>query len=149
MDNWFTAGIRYDKVLENGQEKKVTEYYLVDAFSFTEAETRVTEEMSHLINGEFKVESLKREKLTETFFHEVGEKYYKTKVNYITLDERTGREKKQPVYMLVQASTIDEAKDRLIDGMNGTMADYVVESITETKIIDVFPYESGKEKING
>ena len=149
MDNWFTAGIRYDKVLENGQEKKVTEYYLVDAFSFTEAETRVTEEMSHFINGEFKVESLKREKLTETFFHEVGEKYYKTKVNYITLDERTGREKKQPVYMLVQASTIDEAKDRLIDGMNGTMADYVVESITETKIIDVFPYESGKKKING
>lgn len=148
MDNWFTAGIRYDKVLENGQERKVTEYYLVDAFSFTEAETRVTEEMSHLINGEFKVESLKREKLTETFFHEVGEKYYKTKVNYITLDERTGREKKQPVYMLVQASTIDEAKDRLIDGMNGTMADYVVESITETKIIDVFPYEAGKEKKN-
>lgn len=149
MDNWFTAGIRYDKVLENGQEKKVTEYYLVDALSFTEAETRVTEEMSHLINGEFKVESLKREKLTETFFHEVGEKYYKTKVNYITLDERTGKEKKQPVYMLVQASTIDEAKDRLIDGMKGTMADYVVESITETKIIDVFHYEAGREKING
>ena len=148
MDNWFTAGIRYDKVLENGQEKKVKEYYLVDALSFTEAETRVTEEMSHLINGEFNVESLKREKLTETFFHEVGEKYYKTKVNYITLDERTGREKKQPVYMLVQASTIDDAKDRLIDGMKGTMADYVVESITETNIIDVFPYEVGKEKTN-
>lgn len=148
MNNWFTAGIRYDKVLENGQEKKVTEYYLVDALSFTEAETRVTEEMSHLINGEFKVESLKRDKLTETFFHVSGDKYYKTKVNYITLDERTGREKKQPVYMLVQASTIDEAKDRLIDGMKGTMSDYVVESITETKIIDVFPYEAGKEKTN-
>lgn len=148
MYNWFTAGIRYDKVLENGQEKKVTEYYLVDALSFTEAETRVTEEMSHIINGEFKVESLKREKLTETFFHVSGDKYYKTKVNYITLDERTGREKKQPVYMLVQASTIDEAKDRLIDGMKGTMSDYVVESITETKIIDVFPYEVGKEKTN-
>ena len=148
MYNWFTAGIRYDKVLENGQEKKVTEYYLVNALSFTEAETRVTEEMRHLINGEFKVESLKREKLTETFFHEVGDKYYKTKVNYITLDERTGREKKQPVYMLVQASTIDDAKDRLIDGMKGTMSDYVVESITETKIIDVFPYEVGKEKTN-
>lgn len=149
MDNWFTAGIRYDKVLENGQEKKVTEYYLVDALSFTEAETRVTEEMSHLINGEFKVESLKREKLSETLFYADGDKYYKTKVSYVTLDERTGREKKQPVYMLVQASTLDEAKDRLIDSMKGTKQDYVVESIAETKILDVFHYEAGKEKING
>ena len=142
MSNWFMAGIRYDKTLENGLEKRVTEYYLVDALSFTEAEARIIEEMSPFIDGEFKVESLKREKLTETFFHTDGDKYYKAKVNYITLDERSGREKKQPVYMLAQASTIDEAKERITEGMRDTLSDYVIESITETKIMDVYTYES-------
>ena len=117
----------------------------MDALSFTEAETRITEEMKLLISGEFNVESLKREKLSETFFFFSGDKYYKVKVSFITLDERTGREKKTPAYMMVQASTIDEAKIRFADGMEGTMADYVVESITETKVVDVFPYEEGKE----
>lgn len=148
MDNWFTAGIRYEKTLEDGKQKMVTEYYLVDALSFTEAEARMVDEMRPLISGAFKVESLKREKLSETFFHTEGDKYYKAKVNYITLDERTGREKRQPVYMLVQAATIDEARDRLAEGMKGTLLDYVVESITETKLLDVFPYEGGKEATN-
>ena len=147
MSNWFLAGIRFDKTLEDGSQKKVTEYYLVDALSFTEAEARITDEMQPLISGEFKVESLKRAKLSETFFGK-GDKYYKVKVSYITLDEQSGREKKTPAYMLVQASTIDDAKSRFAEGMKGTMADYVVESITETKVVDVFPYEGGKEKTN-
>lgn len=144
MSNWFLAGIRFDKTLEDGSQKKVTESYLVDALSFTEAEARITDEMQPLISGEFKVESLKRAKLSETFLGE-GDKYYKVKVSYITLDAQSGREKKTPAYMLVQASTIDEAKSRFAEGMKGTMADYVVESITETKVVDVFPYEGGKE----
>lgn len=147
MSNWFLAGIRFDKTLEDGSQKKVTESYLVDALSFTEAEARITDEMRPLISGEFKVESLKRAKLSEAFFGE-GDKYYKVKVSYITLDAQSGREKKTPAYMLVQASTIDEAKSRFAEGMKGTMADYVVESITETKVVDVFPYEGGKEKTN-
>lgn len=147
MSNWFLAGIRFDKTLEDGSQKKVTESYLVDALSFTEAEARITDEMQPLISGEFKVESLKRAKLSETFFGK-GDKYYKVKVSYITLDAQSGREKKTPAYMLVQASTIDDAKSRLAEGMKGTMSDYVVESITETKVVDVFPYEEGKEKTN-
>lgn len=147
MSNWFLAGIRFDKTLEDGSQKKVTESYLVDALSFTEAEARITDEMQPLISGEFKVESLKRAKLSETFFGK-GDKYYKVKVSYITLDAQSGREKKTPAYMLVQASTIDEAKSCFAEGMKGTMADYVVESITETKVVDVFPYEGGKEKTN-
>ena len=147
MSNWFLAGIRFDKTLEDGSQKKVTESYLVDALSFTEAEARITDEMQPLISGEFKVESLKRAKLSETFFGK-GDKYYKVKVSYITLDAQSGRVKKTPAYMLVQASTIDDAKSRFAEGMKGTMADYVVESITETKVVDVFPYEGGKEKTN-
>ena len=139
MNNWFECKISYEKTMENGMQKKVTEAYLVDALSFTEAEARITEEAKVFISGEFKVEDIKRARLSEIFFGD-GEKYYKAKVNYITLDARSGREKRTPTYMLVQAYTIDEAKDRLIEGMKGTMADYVVESITETKLLDVFPY---------
>ena len=34
MHSWFTCRISYEKVLENGLQKKVTEPYLVDALSF-------------------------------------------------------------------------------------------------------------------
>lgn len=148
MNRWYIVGIKYDKMQEDGKEKRVTEYLLIDALSFSEAEARATEEVQPFIPGEFVVESIKKEKLSEVFLSDDGDKYYKVKVSYITLDEQSGREKKTPAYMLVQASTIDEAKSRFAEGMKGTMADYVVESITETKVVDVFPYEGGKEKTN-
>lgn len=147
MNNWYIAGIRYDKTQYDGKVKKTTEYYLVDALSFTEAEARIIEEQQPFITGEFEVASLKKEKLAEIFFREDGDKYYKVKINFLTIDEQSGREKKTPSYMLVQASTIDEAKNNLTEGMKGTLAAYVVESIKETKIVDVFPYEA-KEKAN-
>lgn len=142
MHNWFECRISYEKMMENGMQKKVTEPYLVDALSFTEAEARIIEESSPFINGEFVVTDIKRARLSEIFFNENGDKYYKVKINYITLDEQSGREKKTPAYMLVQASTIEKAKDRFENGMKGTLSDYVVESIKETKIMDVYPYEA-------
>ena len=145
--NWFECKISYVKMMEDGRLKKATEPYLVDALSFTEAEARIVEEAKVFISGEFIVKDIKRARLSETFLGE-GDKYYKVKVSYITLGAQSGREKKTPAYMLVQASTIDEAKSRLAEGMKGTMSDYVVESITETKVVDVFPYEEGKEKTN-
>lgn len=142
MHNWFECRISYEKMMENGMQKKVAEPYLVDALSFTEAEARIIEQSRHFINGEFVVTDIKRARLSEIFFNENGDKYYKVKINYITLDEQSGREKRTPAYMLVQASTIEEAKDRFENGMKGTLSDYIVESIKETKIMDVYPYEA-------
>lgn len=142
MHNWFECRISYEKMMENGMQKKVTEPYLVDALSFTEAEARIIEESRPFINGEFVVTDIKRARLSEIFFNKYGDKYYKVKINYITLDAQSGREKRTPAYMLVQASTIEEAKDRFENGMKGTLSDYVVESIKETKIMDVYPYEA-------
>lgn len=141
MNNWFECKVSYEKMLENGMQKKVTESYLVDALSFTEAEARIIEEMKPYITGEFIVTAIKRCKISELFFNENGDRYYRCKLNYITLDEKSGREKKTAVYMLAQASTLDEAKDVLKNGMKGTMSDYFIESITETKIMDVYKYE--------
>jgi len=142
MHNWFECKVAYEKMMENGVQKKVTEPYLVDALSFTEAEARIIEEIRPFISGEFEVKAIKRERLNELFFNENGDCFYKAKVNFITLDEKSGVERKSGCYMLMQASNIDDARRVLVDGMAGTMADYAIESIKETKIVDVFPYNS-------
>lgn len=142
MSTWFECVIKYDKVQENGMEKKVSESYLVDAISFTEAEARIIEEMKPFISGDFLVSGIKRSNISELFFDETGDKWFKCKVNFITLDEKSGAEKRTASYMLVYASTVDEADKNLKEGMKGTLADYEIESIKETKIMDVYPYNS-------
>lgn len=140
MHNWFECKISYDKIMENGMQKKVAEPYLVDALSFTEAEARIIEEIRPFISGEFTVTDVKRARLAELFFNENGDRFYKVKVYFITLDEKTAAEKKISAQMLVQASGLKEAIAVLEEGMKDSMADYVIASVSETMIMDVFPY---------
>jgi len=142
--NWFECKVSYEKMMENGIQKKVTEPYLVDALSFTEAEARITEEIKPYISGEFTITDIKRARLAELFFNPTGDRYYRLKVNFITLDEKSGAEKKTAAQMLAQASDIKEAIAVLEEGMKGTMADYVIASVTETMIMDVFPFSPDK-----
>ena len=146
MYNWFECKIRYDKMLETGMQKTVTEPYLVDALSFTEAEARIIEEIKPFISGEFSVSDIKRVKYTESFFNETGDRYYKAKLYFITLDEKSGSEKKTAVNMLVQASMLKEAVEIVEAEMKKTMIDYAIASVTETAIMDVFPYGEEKSK---
>lgn len=142
MHNWFECKVSYEKMLENGMQKKVTEPYLVDALSFTEAEARIIEEIRPFITGEFTVTDIKRARISELFFNENGDRFYKIKVYFITLDEKTGAEKKTTAQMLAQASTLKDAIDVLEEGMKGTMADYTIASVTETQLMDVFPFNA-------
>lgn len=142
MHNWFECKISFDKVLENGMQKKVTEPYLVDALSFTEAEARIIEEIRPFISGEFTVTDIKRARLSELFFNENGDRFYKFKIYFITLDEKTGAEKRTAANMLAQASTLEEAIEVLKAGMKGTMADYSIAGVNETQIMDVFPFNA-------
>ena len=123
-------------------QKKVTEPYLVDALSFTEAEARIIEEIRPFITGEFTVTDIKRARLSELFFNENGDRFYKIKVYFITLDEKSGAEKKTAAQMLAQATTLKEAIAVLEDGMKGTLADYTIASVTETQLMDVFPFDA-------
>ncbi|MDD3078195.1 MAG: DUF4494 domain-containing protein [Paludibacter sp.] len=141
MHTWFECKIKYEKTAEEGKIVKVSEGYLIDALSFTEAEARIIEEMKPFISGEFEVANIKRAKIGEMFFNENGDKWYRSKVNFITLDEEKGIEKKTGVTMMVQASDMKEALDGIVDGMKGSMADYEIASITETTIMDVYKYE--------
>ena len=140
--NWFECKVSYEKLMENGMQKKVTEPYLVDALSFTEAEARIIEEVKHTVSGEFMVTDIKRAKIAELFFNEAGDRYYKFKVFFITLDEKSGAEKKTAVQMLAQACDLKEAITILEAGMKGTMSDYVIGSVTETAIMDIFPFSA-------
>lgn len=141
---WFECKIRYEKMMENGMNKKVTEPYLVDALSFTEAESRIIEEMAPFISGEFAVSDIKRANYSELFTseEEAADRWFKCKLLFITLDENSGAEKKTPTNVLVQASDLRDAVKKLDDGMKGTMADYQIASITETAIMDVYPYSA-------
>ena len=138
--NWFECKISYEKMMENGVQKKVTEPYLVDALSFTEAEARIIEEMKPYISGEFTVIDIKRARIAELFFNESGDRYFRFKVFFISLDEVSGAEKKTAAQMLAQASDIKDAISVLENGMKGTLADYVIASVSETSIMDVFPF---------
>lgn len=138
MAQWIEVKARYDKMMENGSVKKVTEPYLVDALSCTEAEARVTEELTPLISGDFRISSVVTTKIAEIFWSPAGDRFYKVKVNFITLDEKTATEKRTASYILVQASSFKEAYDNFIDGMRGTLADYEIESINETKLVEVY-----------
>ena len=141
MHKWFEAVIKYEKTAEEGKIVKATEKYLVDALSFTEAEARMTEEMKLFISGEFLVANLTPKSINEIFWNDEGDKWFRAKVNFITLDEEKGVEKKTVNYMMVQATEIKDARENLVQGMQGSMADYEIESISETKILDIYKYE--------
>ena len=140
MYNWFECKIKYDKTMENGLQKKVVEPYLVDATNFTEAEKRVTEEVSPYIRGEFIVDDIKRVKIAEIFesSKEEDDKWYKVKISMIIPDEKSGKEKKLANFILVKAINIKTALHHLEEGMKDSIMDYDVVAINETPIIDVF-----------
>jgi len=141
MHNWFECKATYEKMLENGMQKKVTEPYLVDALSFTEAEARTIEELQPYITGDFTVATVRRAKISELFFNEKGDRFFKFKVFFITLDEKSGAEKRTAATMIAQACTVKEAISVLEEGMKNTMADYSIASVSETMIMDIFPFE--------
>lgn len=150
MHNWFETKVRYSKMKDNGTEKMVTEPFLFDALSFTEAESRVIEEITPYISGEFTVSDIKRSKYSEIFFskEESADLWFKCKVTFITLDEKSGAEKKTSTNMLVQAFDLRDAIKKLDKGMVGCMADYQISSVAETAILDVYPYVKESEVSN-
>lgn len=129
---------------QDGSVKRVTEPYIVDALTFTEAEARIIKEAQPFISGEFSVSAVKRTKINEIFYDGTGDKYYMAKVAFIQIDEK-GNEKKAATQYLVQAKDFDTALANIHEGMKGTLGDYEVQSIAETLIMDVYKADlSGK-----
>jgi len=139
---WFECKIRYEKTMDDGLQKKVTEPYLVDAMSFTEAEQRIIEETSHFINGEFEVKGIKRCNFSEVVFDDNSnaDRWFKAKLQFITINEKTQKEKRTNFTYLVNAANIDAAWRNINEVMGKTMIDYDIASVAETAIMDVFEH---------
>lgn len=144
MNNWFECKVAHKKVMENGLEKNVTESYVIEALSFTEAEARLIEYICPFINGEFLVTAVGRKKYSEVFYNDsdAADLWFHAKLMFVTLDERTGAEKKTACFALVQAADIREAIKHLDAQMRGTLCDYVIAEMKETTIVDVIPYKA-------
>ena len=145
--NWFETKIRYEKMTDDGKQKMVTELYVVDALSFTEAENSIIEEMSSYIMGEFKVTGISQAAYGEIFFSDVetDDRFFKTKLQFITLDEKTQKEKRSDVNYLVQAHTLQQAVEYIQEVMGTTMIDYAIAAVQETSIMDVFEHNAAKK----
>lgn len=142
MANYIETKVKFNKVQENGTVKKVTEPYLVDALSFTEAEARIIEEVTPYISGDFSVSAVKKTNISEIFWDARGDKFYNVKVVFITIDEKSAKERRKASHILVQASSFKDAYDNFIEGMKGTIADYEIAAISETAIMDVYQIKS-------
>lgn len=140
---WFECKIRYEKVMEDGLPKKINDVYVVDALSFSEAEERIIEEMSSYISGEIEIVDVKIAPYREVFFADdnLADQWFKAKLSFITIDERTNKEKRTSTMYLVNAGNISSAINNIDKVMSGTMIDYVTTSISATKIFDVFEYK--------
>ena len=142
MHTWFQCKVKYERNVDDGSIAKVSETYLIDALSFTEAEERINEEMKPYISGDFMVTDIKRAKINELFENESGDRWYRSKVNFVSLDEEKGIEKRIATTMYAQASTLKEAVDVIDKGMKGTLADYEIASVAETYVMDIFKYHA-------
>ena len=149
VSNFFEVKIQYQKMQEDGKEKKVTEQYVVEALSFTEAESRIIEEMIPYVSGEFDVVSEKIAAYSEIILSDKSDddKWFISKVGFITLDERTAKEKKQTFRYLVQAATSEIALDYTKEMLSHGMSDYSIDSVQDTPTLDVFLYESKKDVV--
>ena len=140
--NWFECVVRYERQMEDGLMKSVSETYVVDALSFGEAEERITKEMSSYVSGEFQVKNITPATYGEIFFSENvnDDRWYKARIGFITIDEKTEKEKRTTVTRLVQASTFNGALKNIEEVMKGALGDYIIVNIAETKIMDVYEH---------
>lgn len=146
MYNWFECKVSYDRMGDEGLLTSVKESYLVDALSFTEAEKRITKEIQPFVSGEFMVANIRRMKLADLFTRPGGDRWYRCKVNMITIDEEKDLERKQALQMMVQATNFSEAVQLLSEELKKSIADCEIVSIIETNLMDVFQYEPAEKE---
>jgi hypothetical protein len=147
MRIWFLCKVKYAKENEQGLLKNVSEQYLVDAVSFTEAEARIYDMLGSVIRGDFQVTNISKSNFVDVFFFEDIDIWHKCKISYIVADADSGKEKKVTQFMLVTAHDVKEAYDRIHESLSNMLVSFRVPEVTESPIIEVFPYEKEDEEL--
>lgn len=143
MKTYFECKISYDKLEENGMNKKVTESYLVEAMSYAEAENQFIEYITPYVTGnEYEIKDIKRSNYAELFLtdEDAADRYFACKLEFITINEKTAQEKKTKMDYLVQAANLKDAMKKLDAAMSNSMADYNAVCVKETALLDVFQH---------
>ncbi len=148
MKIWFNCKAKYQKENEDGIVKNVTEPYLIDAFSYTEAESRIYEVLENMISGEFAITQITKTNLTDVFHFEGCDIWYKCKIVYYVSDGESEKEKKISNFMLVSAENVKDAFEKLNESLNNMLVTFVIASIVESPIVEVFPYNSEDKALN-
>ncbi|SCY04431.1 protein of unknown function [Nonlabens sp. Hel1_33_55] len=146
---WYECKVKYKKFDEaTASHKMKTEPFLVDAISYTEAESRITEEMAAYLSDseEIKITNIKIANYAEIHPFENSDRWFKSKISLIAVDEESGKKRKTNIYFLVQANDVKEAYENTVSAMADTMGEYSIPSIAESPIMDVFPYFTGEEE---
>ena len=139
MNSWFTIKVKYTKQLEDGRLKRVTEPYLVDAISFTDAEARIYEEVGTNIKGEFLITGISKTDYADIFYYEDADDWYKCKLTYVSVDADSGKEKKVSNNFLVTASSVKEAYERIKESLSEMTVTFEIPSIMLSPIVEVLP----------
>ena len=145
MNYWFECKVSYERQADSMGMKKVSESYLVDALSFTEAEERIIKEVRPFVSvGELEVVNIRRARIAELFLNDEAEddRYFRAKVNFITVDEKSSSEKKTSATMIVKSDSLPNAVTELKAQLDSQMASYEIAAVTDTQILDVFQYEA-------
>lgn len=140
MNNWFTVKVKYTKQLEDGRLKRVTEPYLVDSVSFTDAEARMYEEIGQSVTGEFLITGITKTEYADIFYYDDSDDWYKCKLTYVSIDGDEGKEKKITSNFLVTAGSVKEAYERIKESLSDMTVTFEVPSIMLTPIVEVLPY---------
>lgn len=141
MNTWFTIKVKYTKQLEDGRLKRVTEPYVIDSVSFTDAEARIYEEVGQYITGEFLIKGISKVDFADVFYYEDSDDWYKCKLTYVSVDADEGKEKKISSNLLVTANSVKEAYERVKESLSDMTVSFELPSITLTNIVDVIPYD--------
>lgn len=147
MATWFICKVKYQKQDEKGKVKNLSEQYLVDALSFTEAEARIYEKLGSVISGEFHINNISKSNLTDVFFYEDADVWYKCKMTYSLEEEGSGKEKKIVNYVLLTAANAKQAYERVYESLNNMLVEFRVPDVVESAIVEVFPQDQDEEMI--
>ncbi len=144
MATWFICKVKHQKQDEKGRATNVSEQYLVDALSFTEAEARIYEKLGSVISGEFFINNISKSNLTDVFYYEDADVWYKCKMTYALEVEGSGRqpggkEKKVVNYVLLTAANAKQAYERVYESLNNMLVEFQVPDVVESPIVEVFP----------
>lgn len=134
------------RILENGMLAEVKETYIVKAYTCTEVEARIIEELAPFdVNGTLRITGIAKTKISEVLRDYEDGPYYRVKAILTTVDETSEAEKKRPYFYLVKAPDFATAHTEFEQFIVKSIGDWSIHTIQETAIVGVYERDEDKQ----